>query len=158
MISIRLQPIRMPGGLFDPAAFRRVVRNVRAARAADIEVDFNTTTATWSNAPKANVEFIGDGEAKIFMVDDRYTWVNDGTRAHVIRPRNASRLVFQANYRAKTIGGFIGSRAGGPFGPTVYSRGVMHPGTTGRFFDIAIADKWNRLLPAILERAILAEL
>ncbi len=107
MTTIRLEPIRIPGGLFDPAAFRRVVRNVRAARAADIEVDFNTTTATWSNSPKANVEFIGDGEAKIFMLDDRYGWVNDGTRAHVIRPRNVSRLVFQANYRSKTIGGFI---------------------------------------------------
>lgn len=158
MVKIDLKPIGFDKKFFDEAAYRRVSRNVRTSRAKAIEVDFNTTTATWSDSPKANVTLIGDDTATIVMLDDRYTWTNDGTAAHVIRPRNASLLVFQSSYKSKTTGGFIGSRSGGSFGPTVYARSVQHPGTAARKFDQQIADKWNRLLPGIIERSLLAEL
>jgi len=158
MTKIALEPITIPGGLFDQASFIRVLRNVRAARAKDIKIDFDVTAQTWTNAPKAKIQHIGDTEAIITMNDDRYVYVNDGTRPHDIRPRNAPRLRFQTGYKPKTVVRQIASRSGGSFGPTVYSLGVRHPGTEGRHFDDEIAKKWNRLLPDIVGRAILAEL
>jgi len=158
MTKIGIEAIQIPGGLFNEASFRRMLSNVRTARAKDIKVDFDTTTQTWNKRPEVQIKLIGDAEAEIFITDDRYTFVNDGSRPHPILPRVASRLVFQANYRAKTVVGTIGSQAGGKYGPTVYSLGVQHPGTKARKFDQLIADKWNALLPGIIDRAILAEL
>lgn len=158
MAKVGLEVIELPGGLFDERSFRRVIRNIRAARAKDIKVDFDVTTQTWSDPPKAKIQLVGDTTALIFIADDRYTFVNEGTKAHQILPRTASRLVFQANYKAKTTVGAIASRAGGAFGPTVYSMAVEHPGTKARKFDDLIAAKWNKLLPGIIDRAILAEL
>jgi len=158
MAKVQLEVIEMPGGLFDERSFRRAIRNIRAARAKDIKIDFDVTTRTWTNPPKAKIQLVGDTTALIFISNDRYTWVNEGTKAHQILPRNASRLVFQANYKAKTVVGTIASRPGGSFGPTVYSMGVEHPGTQARKFDDLIAAKWNKLLPGIIDRMILAEL
>ncbi len=158
MAKVGLEVIKLPGGLFDETSFRRVIRNIRAARAKDIKIDFDVTTQTWSNPPKAKIELIGDTVANIFIADERYTWVNEGTRPHPIPKTGTARLVFQANYKAKTVVRTIASTTGGPFGPTVYARAVEHPGTEARKFDEVIAEKWNRLLPGIVERAILAEL
>jgi len=136
----------------------RVIQNALTGTAQDIQVDFQTTTQTWRRRPGFAVREEGQYSRIIGTEDEIYGYVNYGTGPHLIRPVNARRLAFPANYQAKTSPGNIGSSGGGSSGPTVYANAVMHPGTAARKFDEAIADKWEKLWPAILERALLAEL
>ena len=136
----------------------RVIQNALTGTAQDIQIDFQTTTQTWRRRPAFRIEEEGPYSRLIGTEDEIYGYVNDGTRPHLIRSVNARRLAFPANYQAKTSPGNIGSSGGGSSGPTVYANAVMHPGTAARKFDEAIADKWKKLWPAILERALLAEL
>lgn len=56
------------------------------------------------------------------------TWLENGTRPHEIRPRNARTLVFQAN------------------GATVFARAVHHPGTAERPFMQQARDQGEQAL------------
>jgi hypothetical protein len=76
--------------------------------------------------------------------DEIYNYVDKGTRAHIIRPRNANVLAFQGGYQAKTMPRVIASRPGGRSGPTVYAMEVHHPGTKAREFSKIIHAKWEK--------------
>jgi hypothetical protein len=78
----------------------------------------------------------------------------EGTKEHIILPKNAKRLRFQNTYTAKTVPGVIGSRSGGPSGDTVFSNGVIHPGTEARNFTKIIEKTWQSKFKRIMEKAI----
>ena len=104
--------------------------------------EFEKTTATWDHGVAFQERVnMNTGAAEVWTDDEIYGYVNNGTRPHDIKPRNASVLVFQGGYRAKTTPGTIQARGGGSSGPLVFSKGVHHPGTTARNFDDAIAKK-----------------
>lgn len=155
MSGIRMEVI-VPRELFDVDSFVRVLTNTVQQTSKAIKVDFEVTQQTWDNKAKFSITKIKDG-SKIFTTSDQYRFVNDGTRAHFIRPKNARRLAFQPKYKPKTKPKVIGSRQGGSSGQTVYAMQVRHPGTTAREFDKVIADKWNIELPEQMQRAIDAE-
>jgi len=50
------------------------------------------------------------------------------------------------------------SRSGSQGSAQVFARGVNHPGTKARRFDVAIQQKWDREFGPIMQRAIDAEL
>jgi len=113
-----------------------------------LQKEFEKTTATWDHQVTFNQRTnlaSGAVTAEVWTDDEIYGYVNDGTRPHEIRPRNAKVLVFQSGYSAKTSPGKVASRGGGASGPLVFSKGVNHPGTKARNFDDAIQKK--RKLP-----------
>ncbi len=71
--------------------------------------------------------------------DEIYGYVNDGTRAHIIKARRAPRLAFKTGFTPKTTPRQIGSRKGGVSGNLVRPKQVRHPGTKARKFSKTIA-------------------
>lgn len=84
----------------------------------------------------------------------KYLFVTRGTKPHKIRAKRAKSLAFASGYKAKTSKGFIGSKAGGSFGPTVFAPEVNHPGTEARGFEEAIADELTKDLEINVSRAL----
>lgn len=134
----------------------KAIENAMEGTAKAIKVDLLVTAQTWTHKPTFTIERPGDYERVISTGSKIYGYVSEGTRPHIIRPRNAQRLAFQTGYKAKTSPNVIASRPGGKFGPTVYSREVKHPGTQARNFTKAIGKKWGREFPRTLQRAIAA--
>jgi len=94
----------------------------------------------------------------VFTDNEIYGYVNDGTRPHPIFPKKAKALAFQwggkGSYTPKTTPRVIGSRAGGPSGPTVYRPYVQHPGTKGRHFDEEIEKLMQPRFKRAMEKAM----
>ena len=115
----------------------------------DMIKDFEGTVANWST----EVDFEGrkiirPDELRIIVYPtgpgaEIWGYVNAGTRPHPIYPRAGGVLAFQGGFRAKTRPGSLRSGAGGRSGPTVFSKGVQHPGTEARNFTGQIADKYR---------------
>lgn len=119
---------------------------------ANILADFAKTVKTWSNKPDFVVEDSrrgGNFRRAIYTTSAIYGYVNDGTRAHLIRPKNGKALSFQSGYRAKTRVGLIGSNSGGASGAYVQAKAVRHPGTDARNFTRVIAAKHRRTIRGI---------
>lgn len=143
--------------LVEPAKLARALQNTLDAQARNIQIDFQVTVRTWQHAVDFLISAPNPYTREIATADGIYAMVNDGTRPHPIRPRRGKVLAFKGGFRAKTLPRTIGSGAGGSSGPEVFSRGVNHPGTAARDFDTTIAQKWDRLLGPIFQRAIDAE-
>jgi hypothetical protein len=141
----------------DPKRMARAIANALDGAAKGVLIDFKTTTSSWRHKPSFQTSSPSPYERIVGTSDEIYGYVNNGTRAHTIRPRGR-RLRFASGYRAKTRPGVIGSTGGGPFGSPVFARVVHHPGTAARHFDEAIAKKWQAQLPVIMQRAIDSEI
>ena len=113
----------------------------------DMRKDFQATTQSWNHKVNFTVDVgtKGQGPAVLVGTDDViYGYVNDGTKAHIIRPVKAKALSFLGGgYTAKTSPGMIGSGSGGSSGAMVHAKVVHHPGTKARKFDKVIAKKWQ---------------
>jgi len=108
--------------------------------------DFDATSKTWKHQPVFGTTFAQTATSASVTVatkDEIYRYVNDGTKAHIIRPKGGGVLSFQGGFTAKTSPGVIGSGAGGSSGAMVHTRVVHHPGTKARKFDEAILRKWQ---------------
>ncbi|MCB0189300.1 MAG: hypothetical protein KDE31_33750 [Caldilineaceae bacterium] len=119
--------------------------------------DFEATTKSWDHKPKFEriVSLSGVGPQVLVGTDDeQYRYVNDGTRAHDIRPVRAKRLRFAGTYTAKTSPGVIGSGSGGSGDDIIYTTRVRHPGTKARNFDKMIAKKWEKPFKARMHEAM----
>ena len=141
----------------DVAAQRRAITNALTATAKGIKADFGVTTQTWSNKPTFTISSPSPFERETSTDHAVYAMLNEGTRAHEIRPKAGGFLHFQTPFRPKTIPGQIVSLRGARGGDAVFSRGVHHPGTEARKWDKVIAEKWDQQLPTIFQRAIDSE-
>lgn len=143
--------------LVDVIEIERAITNALDGVAKAALIDFKVTTQTWKNKPE--FEITRTANSRIVSTDNViYGYVNDGTRAHIIRPRRAKVLRIPQSSTPKTKPGVIGSGAGLRANAFFYSKAVRHPGTKARRFDRAIAKKWQREFANILQRAIAFEL
>ena len=140
----------------DPAKLSRALTNALNGVALDIQVDFKVTTQTWQHKPSFPISSPSDYRRIIATDDEVYGFVNDGTRPHRILPKGKL-LRFRTPFQSKTLPNQIMSRGGSKGTAEVFSRGVNHPGTKARRFDIAIKQKWDRQFRDIVQRAIDAE-
>jgi len=140
----------------DPAKMARALTNALNGVALDIQVDFYVTTQTWQHKPSFPISSPSDYRRIIATDDPIYGYVNDGTRPHVIRPKGKA-LRFNTPFRPKTLPNQIMSGPGSKGSATVFSRGVNHPGSKARKFDVAIQIKWDRQFRDIMQRAIDSE-
>jgi hypothetical protein len=145
-----LQLITPRGGqLFDVAKIERAIGNMRSGTAKDIAVDFDVTQQTFRRKNEVQINEKGNNQADIFISDPIYYFLNFGTRVRY--------ATMSDDWQSKTVPRLIASRQGS--GRVLYVRTDRpRPGIKARHFDEEIAKKWNKLLPGIVERMILAEL
>jgi hypothetical protein len=112
----------------------------------DANKDFDDTVSTWDTEVKFDKEFQQAAKRIRFFTrtgNEIYGYVSLGTKPHRIRPKRAKALHFMGTYSAKTSPGTIKAKSGGSSGADVFSKGVQHPGTKARNFDVLIAKKWR---------------
>jgi hypothetical protein len=158
MTGVDMQVIVPTKFLRDPIRFERAIENTLDGAAKDIQVDFNVTTSTWNNKPRF---YIRRSKGERFIGTDGvvYKFISGGTRPHIIKAHTLKGLAFYATgfrpkSRVRYIGANKGQRANKDFRRPMV---VHHPGTEAREYPQVIAEKWNKLLPGIFQRAIKAE-
>lgn len=159
MTSVKIEPIKPKHNPFDTAKMKRAIENAGNMTAKAIEVDFHVTTRTWKHQPAFGIEHSAGKLVWVIATDDTiYGYISEGTRAHVIVPRNAKRLVFfRSGFRPKSRVGWIGSNQGARAGKDkTFAKMVHHPGTKARDYPKVIKKKWDQEWPRQLARAIRA--
>lgn len=102
-----------------------------------VQRDLASTVRTWEHKVSFDITITQTANDYIVTAgtDDKiYGFVDQGTKAHDIKPKRSKYLAFSSGYRAKTRVGIIGSQSGGAFGDTVIASSVHHPGFPGRMF------------------------
>ena len=144
------------------ATFRLELLNAMRAVGKEIKKDFEATTQTWEEENKPEFGMIislsGGGPSLVVDVEGNgeiYGYVNNGTRPHLIPGGGPGVLKISEGYRAKTMPGVIGSRAGGGGNRFIIRKTqVKHPGTEPRHFDKTIAKKWQKPFKKAMEEAL----
>ena len=132
--------------LADPAAVVRAVENTLTGTALNVKVDFDVTTQTWKDRPTFTIK-ASPGKRMVFTKSDIYRFISRGTKIRY--------AVMSNPFAAKTRTGYIGSNQG--TGGMVFVGKKPLPGIKAREFEPTIGRKWQKLMPAILQRAIDSE-
>jgi len=122
-----------------------------------IKEDFEETTKTWTHKPDFQIVLVKVAEGtliNVFTQDTIYSYVSEGTRPHVIVPKNANWLKFPRQYKAKTNVGIISSTTGGHYGAPTFRKSVQHPGIEARKFAETIAEKYGEIAPRKAQEAV----
>jgi len=155
--SIRLEAIK-PGKLPTSQDYVTAMKKAVQKSANLTQRDLESTTRTWKHKPKFTV--VVEENTTSFAVfagtnDQIYRYVDQGTKAHDIKPKKSKFLVFSGGYKAKTRVGIIGSQEGGGFGDKVFSeKGVRHPGFPGRNFIITINKRRQKTVEQEVDQAL----
>lgn len=158
--AVRLEPIRYRQRDLARALILEIPRAIdnSARRAKQL---FESCVASWGHAVKFEIWQTKLSNGRVTIVgtkDPIFNFVDGGTKEHLIFPVRAKMLVFQwggkGSYKAKTSPGVIGSGPGGPTGPIVRSKGVVHPGTKARGFTHAIQSYWGTSFAPEVQEAI----
>lgn len=142
---MKLKPIKPKADPFKLDATIKLVKRETADVTQLVLLDYQETVKTWRNKPVFSVRQVKDG-SEVSTSDPVYNWTDKGTKPHNIFPVRAKRLRFGLNSQPKTTPGNIMSGAGAPGSPTVFSRGVRHPGTEPRKFSVIIGKKRSKEL------------
>lgn len=126
--------------------------------ASDMNKDFEKTVATWKNKPKFDTKIVARNQEVSITVstdDEIYGYVDQGTKAHIIRPRKRGYpLRFNSRFKAKTKPHFIGSSNGASNPPIIRAMEVHHPGTDAREFSHDLQAKYQPILAKRMQQAI----
>jgi hypothetical protein len=140
--------------IIDVSRHRTAINEVLDKTADDVRKDFLRTVATWEHKVDFVIEVPDAYVRTVSNADTIYVMLNAGTPEHLILPRNGRFLRFNTPFQAKTVPQSISSGPGSIGGQTVYSRGVVHPGTEPRQWASTIAKKWQKEFSARLQRGI----
>lgn len=124
--------------------YLRAIKKGVDKTAALVLRDLQSTTRTWEHKPVFDVTVTNTGgnySVAAGTDDQKYGWVDAGTKPHIIRPRYAPFLHFAYGGRAKTRPGIIGSQAGTQGTNWVNASYVLHPGTEKRQFIFKITKR-----------------
>lgn len=142
----------------DPQRMARAITNTLNNTALNIQTDFKVTTQTWRDKPTFVIESPTPYTRIVGTDDGNYTRLNEGTRPHTIAPHGRV-LVFRTPFQSKTLPHSISSRGGGKGTNVVITpKPVHHPGTQAREWDTTIAQKWDKQVGPLFQRAIDAEI
>lgn len=133
--------------LADPKAVVRAVENTLTGVAKNVKIDFDVTTQTWKERPLFVITTPRIGRRNVFTKSDIYRFVSRGTRVRY--------AVMTDGFSAKTTPGVIGSNVGK--GGLSFVGKKPLPGIKARKFEPTVGLKWQKLMPAIFQRAIDAE-
>lgn len=142
---------------FKSKVFLDAIKSEQKKVGDDIKKDFEKTTKTWKHKVVFRVQSKESGSqstVNVFTTDKIYGYVDEGTRAHIIRPKKAKALSFKGIYRTKTKPHVINSSSGGSSGKQVFAQEVHHPGTDPRYFARDIQAKWQPQLSKRIQTTI----
>ena len=117
------------------------ILNELRAEGRVIKKEFDKTTATWKGAKPTFEIAVGlTGTDAIVIIgpagstegSQKWIWLNDGTRPHVIKAKNAPNLVFRTGFTAKTKVRTFSSSVGSSSPPWRSTKQVNHPGIEAR--------------------------
>lgn len=155
-MPVAFKPI-LPKALKEQVFLDEIKAAAEVARKGILK-DYQAGVKDWDHKVvfESEVVISGGGVGIVVDTDDQiYTYVHDGTKPHVIKPKKpGGKLRFQGTYTAKTVPGVIQSRPGGASGEVLYSATVNHPGTKARNFSKPILKKWKPFLGRQLQRAL----
>lgn len=145
--------ITRPSKLIDAKAAIKAAEAQLDASAKEAQDLLTKPTGSWKHKPKMRV-----AKGRYWRAagsDDKiYRFVNDGTKAHVIRAKRGKTLAFGPS-KPKTRPGSLTPRAGGRAKQVkTFAKQVNHPGTKARKFDEAAAKKLQRGLKKQMQDAI----
>jgi hypothetical protein len=154
-MPVAVKPIK-PSKLLVPGMYAALEAEAKKA-ADDLELEFMLSTATWEHEVKfEKLVQVGPKSVEILVDtdDEIYRYVNEGTRPHRIEPKGDYPLAFPSVFRPKSQPGRQASGKGYSGGPTVYARGVNHPGTQARKFDKTIMKTFTPKFRRRMEKAM----
>lgn len=140
-----------------PFKIKGFVKDIRKTLREEGKIDkrmLQETTATWRGSkPRFKViEKVSPQELSVTVVPSgagaqKWNWLEEGTRAHIIRPRNRSgRLYFRTGFKPKTKVGKLKSGRGRSGKTLAVAKQVRHPGTKARLWRQVVWRKRNRPL------------
>jgi hypothetical protein len=158
----RLMEVQIPTRLlFNQKSLSKAIQDGVTSTAEAVRVDFVATTNTWKHKPKFVKKSNGFASTTISTDDQIWNMLEVGTRPHIIKPKPTNKsgmLRFRWNgpgsYGAKTRPGWLSSKGAKYPTTPVRRRMVKHPGTKARKWTIAARDKYAKLMPRIMQRAI----
>lgn len=135
----------------------KIYRALRQEIGPEIQKLFYQTVNGWSDRPKFSMSghsWIDEVAVRVWTGSARYAYVNNGTPAHVIRPKRGGVLAFRPGYIAGTRPRVLASRRPSRFGDYVTANSVNHPGIEARDFDVTIAEEMQPKLIDVVNEAI----
>ena len=145
-------------GAFDFKAFEKELRNAQKEWMLKVLKEYRGTTKYW----KHKVAFFGRGSERgvttkieVGYDDEIYGYVDEGTRAHIIRPkRPGGVLAFPSKSTPKTKPGRLRSGYGRKGKTIVFAKKVRHPGIKPRGFSPQIKKKMEPILETDMQNAM----
>lgn len=145
-MPFRVKAIKPPRDTLNPRRYEAALKRAERKAGGEVKKDFEGIWRTWHHKPEAALIIRNDGASvriTVFVRD--YTgifhWVNKGTRAHIIRPKNGGRLFFRTPFTPKSRPLSLQAGSGRRGNNPVYADVVRHPGIKARRFDLIIARK-----------------
>lgn len=135
------------------ANFKTIIAKQKKAIAKEIEQELRDTgmelktshdkvVREWTHRPSFKATYSTHAAIQSVKISpqgrhkDLWTWVDKGTKPHVIRAKNAPFLKFQTGYSARTAPIAKSAQGTGQrFGSWVQKTEVQHPGTEARDFS-----------------------
>lgn len=156
-MKITLQPI-IPKGktIFDIDRFNAEIKASQREVSTGILNDFKKTVRTWKHRVIWYSTRRGD-DYWIGTKDKIYSYVDLGTKAHIIKPKKPGyRLRFyRSGFKPKSRVGYIDSYMGKQANKDLtFAKVVHHPGTEARNFSEKISKKWQKTWISRLRLAI----
>ncbi len=159
-VNIRIS-VTVPDSVLRSEFIRdQIMAKMQSKTAPDIKRLFGQTVNGWANKPDWSQRFtnsVDEVSTEVWPSGQhaaQYSIVNQGSPAHVIRPRNRGMLRFQVGYRRSTTPRVLSSRANSRYGDVVSSGMVRHPGFEARDFDAAIRDEYAPTFAEDMQEAI----
>ena len=145
-----------PKTLFQTKRVREAVENAMDDLSVEALTMFHKVTHTWKNKPNFVIRQVRNGmtisasgaAGKIF------SYVDEGTRAHIIRARKKPLLRFRVGGSPKTRPRVITSTAGKSGKVWVGALEVHHPGTEPREFSVIIAERIGKQADKVMRREL----
>jgi hypothetical protein len=128
------------------------ILNALRAEGRIIKRELEKTTTTWKGEkPKFDIAIGLDSRDAILLVGpagsqkgaEKWIWLDEGTKPHPIRAKNAPNLIFRhgSGFRPKTKVQTFASFPGANKGPWVSKKRVIHPGIKARKWSETIQRK-----------------
>lgn len=150
-MQIILKPITPKGK--KPFDFAALIERELDHESRQIVEDLQAVTSTWKHKPKFVVTN-RLGFRTIATASKIFGYVDEGTRPHIIRPRKAKRLRFNAMFKAKSVPNRFVARQGASAPPVVFAMEVHHPGTKARGFTKLVANRSKKRVGRRFQSAI----
>jgi len=134
LMSIRLRISKVGRMPKQPKGIDLAIIKVVDKEASDTRKDFQRTTRTWKSKPDFYIRVRGKQSREVYTTNIIYSYVEGGTKPHVIRVRFAKTLRFNTSgFKPKSRPNSIASYGGAAAQPpTAFPKQVQHPGMKAR--------------------------